>query len=208
MILLVILRKAWNHFVLCSKTPNCQDRYVAAGPRGGSNEFLTSHGQVMGPYVVLRCWVSGAAAVSVINELDIGCGKFEIQGDLSTSYPTSYPTSYQHHIDIISTPQWNRCCHSCIFSFQEIFLPECADAKEDPPEKAALQLQHFSEGQRLHPYQIDNVAGRFLVILSGAASACVSLPTRMPMAVWASILVHGLLDKESQIGLAINQVTG
>ena len=26
----------------------------------------------MGPYVVLRCWVSGAEAVSVINEL-VGC---------------------------------------------------------------------------------------------------------------------------------------
>lgn len=63
----------------------------------------------MGPYVVLRCWVSGAAAVSVINELDIlGGGKFEMQGDLSTSYQTS--------INIISTPQWHRCCHSCIFS--------------------------------------------------------------------------------------------
>jgi len=45
--------------------------------------------QVMGPFVVLRCWVSGAEAVSVINEL-------------------------------------------------EIFLPECSDAKEDPPEKVPL----------------------------------------------------------------------
>lgn len=45
--------------------------------------------QVMGQHVVLRCWVSGARSVSVINELDI-------------------------------------------------FLPECADAKEDPPEKVPL----------------------------------------------------------------------
>ena len=28
--------------------------------------------QVMGPFVILRCWVSGAEAVSVINELERG----------------------------------------------------------------------------------------------------------------------------------------
>lgn len=111
----------------------------------------------MGPYVVLRCWVSGAAAVSVINELDIGCGKNRNAG---------------RSINIISTPQWHhRCCHSCIFSFQEIFLPECADAKEDPPEKAGIAIATFQWGSEVAPLWhhitstvAGSITGKFLVI--------------------------------------------
>jgi hypothetical protein len=37
---------------------------------GSGCQWAPSLRQVMGPFVVLRCWVSGAEAVSVINELE------------------------------------------------------------------------------------------------------------------------------------------